>query len=248
MASILLHPGPARRAGLNRRKESDMRRGLAVLTLGLLALPAARASGSGLDVRLGAFFPRAESNLFQDDSELYTVEKDDWQGFSGGIEFNAAVARNVELGIHLDGYERTLDTSYRDFTTENDREIRQTLKFQVVPLGVTLRLIPTSSRVRVAPYIAVGADLFFWKYEEFGDFVDFDDPDLPIIADAFVSDGVAGGGHAAAGVRLRVSHDFSVVGEARYQATSKVDMGDDFAGNQLDLNGWTASVGVHVKF
>lgn len=225
-----------------------MRRTLAVLTLGLLAVPAASASASGLDVRLGAFFPRADSTLFRDDSVLYTVEKDDWRGFAGGVEFNAAVARNVELGIHVDGYDRTLDTSYRDFTTESDREIRQTLKFQVVPLGVTLRLVPTGSRVKVAPYIAIGADLFFWKYEEYGDFIDFDDPDFPVIADAFVSDGVAGGGHAAAGVRLRVTHDFSVVGEARYQAASKVDMGDDFAGSQLDLNGWSAMFGVHVKF
>jgi opacity protein-like surface antigen len=225
-----------------------MRRALGWMTFALLAVPAATASASGLDLRLGAFYPRAESNLFVDDSLLYNVEKSDWVSFAGGIEFNAELARNVELGVHVDGYDRSIDTSYRNYTTEGDREIRQTLKLQIIPVGVTLRLVPTSSRVRVAPYLAVGGDAFFWQYEEHGDFIDFDDPSLPIIPDAFFSDGVEFGGHAAAGVRFKLTHDFSLVGEGRYQFASKADMGEDFTGNRLDLDGWSWQVGIHVRF
>jgi len=225
-----------------------MRRALALLTFGLLAVPAATASASGIDLRLGWFFPSEDSNLFRDDSALYRVSKGDWDSFAGGLEFNAILARNVELGVHVDFYDKGIDTSYRNYTSETGLEIRQRLKLHIIPVGVSFRLVPTSSRVKVAPYVAVGGDAFFWQYEEHGDFIDFHDPSLPIIHDSFFSDGVEFGGHAAAGVRFKLTHDFAILGEGRYQLASKANMEEDFFGNQLDLNGWTAYVGVHVRF
>jgi len=225
-----------------------MRRALAFVTLGLLAaLPCSAVAGS-LDLRLGAFFPREKSSLFADDRELYTVEKGDWRGFSGGVEYSARVARNLELGIHVDGYERSLHSAYRDFTSSRGREIRQTLKLEIVPVGLTLRIVPGSPRATFSPYLAFGADLFYWRYEEYGDFIDFEDPTLPFYEDSFFAEGVTGGGHVAGGLRVRLTHDVSLSGEGRYQAAPKVAMDDDFRGNTLDLNGWSATLGVHVKF
>ncbi len=105
----------------------------------------------------------------------------------------------------------------------------------------------------MAPYIAVGADLFHWRWREYGEFVDFRDPKNPIVSDSFRSDGWAGGFHVAGGVRVRVSNDFSVTAEGRYKR-AKATMGDDFrateAGleNEIDLSGWSATMGVHVRF
>ncbi len=39
----------------------------------------------------------------------------DWDGLLGGAEFFGRVARNVEVGFHVDGYGQTLDTIYRDY-------------------------------------------------------------------------------------------------------------------------------------
>lgn len=226
-----------------------MRRGLALaVNLGLLVALASSAAAGSLDVRLGGFFPSENSNLFRDDRELYTVDKGDWNGFAGGVEYSTRVARNLELGIHVDGYERTLETAYRGFRSDSGREIRQTLKLEIVPVGLTLRIVPSSQRARIAPYIAFGADLFYWRYEEYGDFIDFDDPTLPFLEDSFFAEGVTGGAHVAGGVRVRVSHDLSLTGEGRYQAAPKVSMGDDFRGNTLDLNGWSATFGLHLRF
>ena len=108
--------------------------------------------------------------------------------------------------------------------------------------------MPGGRHATFAPYLAVGGDVVFWEYEEFGDFIDFEDPDLPIIPDAFISDGVSVGGHAAAGVRVRLNHDFSLVGEGRYFLAPKVDMEEDFRGNTLDLSGRSATLGVHIQF
>jgi len=226
-----------------------MRRAAAVLALGVLAvvaLPAAAAAG-GLDVRVGAFWPSADSNIFDDDSELYFVNDGDWVSFTGGAEYSMKIANNLEAGVHLDGYGKHVDTAYRDFVRDDGSDIRQTLELDTVPLGVTLRLIPTGRNARIAPFVGVGGDIVFYEYKEYGDFVDFFDPDLPVIFDSFRSDGVAWGFHATGGVRVFVSDDFAIVGEGRY-LVAKDDMDDDFRGNRIDLGGWSATLGLHIRF
>ena len=234
-----------------------MRRTPALVTLALTTAmlgAAAPSHASGLDLRLGAFFPSAKSNLFSDAAELYFVDpKKDFRGFTGGIEYNTQLVDNVELGISVDGYDKMWDTSYRDYLHPDGGEIRQTLKLDIVPVGLTLRFVPTGRRVPVAPYLAVGADLFYWRWREYGEFIDFRDSDNPIIADSFRSDGWTGGFHVAGGLRVRVSHDFQVTAEGRYQR-AKTTMGDDFSPteegfeNEIDLSGWSATVGVHIRF
>jgi opacity protein-like surface antigen len=224
-----------------------MRRAAAVLALGVIvALPAA-ANAGGLDLRIGGFEPHANSNLFDDDAELYTVRKRDWRGLTGGAEFSSRIADNLEIGFHIDGYGKEHDTHYRDFVREDGSEIRQTLKLTIVPVGVTVRLVPTSRHTKIAPFIGAGVDAFFWKYEEFGDFVDFFDPALPVIADSFRSDGVATGFHVAGGLRLFVSNDVGLTGEVRY-TVAKGNMGDDFRDNRIDVGGFGVTVGMHIRF
>lgn len=214
----------------------------ASLTLGLLAGVPASGLAGGIEVRGGGFAPRAQSNLFADDSELYNVDKKDWAGGTGGVEFSMKLVQNLELGFSVDGYGRTLETHYR-----NDREIFQTLELSVVPVGVSLRLVPTSRRARLAPYATVGADLFFYRYEEYGDFIDFRTPGFDVSSDSFISEGVAPGFHVAGGLRVPVGHDLAITGEVRYQ-WAKADMQDDFRGNKIDLSGPSVTLGVLLRF
>jgi hypothetical protein len=239
-----------------------VRRAILSLTLpALLVAGASRASAGGLDARIGAFFPRGNESLFQDLNSLYTpngnpnqgVRGSDFTSVYGGVEYNAVVAPNVELGLSLDGYGKTLDTSYRDYTRPDGSEIRQQLHLDIVPLGATIRLVPTSKHTRIAPYIGGGVDAVFYSYEERGDFIDFYDPTNPIIADHFKDDGVAFGVHGVGGVRFYLNHDFAFVAEGRYQWAKK-DMGHDFLPNQsglvntIDLSGWSVTGGLHVRF
>lgn len=215
------------------------------------AFPVAASAGS-LDLRVGWFFPRAESNLFADDAVLYReatgepLKSGSWDNWTGGVQFNQAVHDLVELGFSVDYYGRTIDTAYRDYVTESGRDIFQTLQLDIVPVGFQVRIGPTR-RGKLSPYIAGGVDLFFWEYEEYGDFIDFDDPANTIIPDAFISDGVATGFHVAGGVRVPLGDDFSLVMEGRYQ-WAEDDMGEDFAGNKIDLSGASATLGVNLRF
>ena len=228
-----------------------MRRVLAVLMWVIVAGLPTLASAGGLDLRVGGFKPEAKSTLFRDNTELYTVDKGDWAGIYGGVEYSFKVAENFELGFHVDGYGRTVDTAYRDYTRPSGREITQSLKLQTVPMGVTLRFVPRPGRGDITPYFGAGADLVYWKYEELGDFIDFGDPDFPVIADHFAADGTAPGFHAVAGLRVPVGYDFSIVGEVRYLWV-KDDMGGDFGSyrgqHKLDLSGPSATLGVNIRF
>jgi len=79
----------------------------------------------------------------------------------------------------------------------------------------------------VSPYVGIGPDLVFYKYEEFGDFIDFGDPERSISADDFVSEGARPGFHVTGGLRVRIGHDFSILGEGPLQ-WAKATLGDDF--------------------
>jgi len=232
-----------------------LRRSLALVTLFLLAGADRPVSAAGFDLRVGGFFPRANGSLFQDDRSLYFVDPSkDFRGVYGGLEVSMKLAENLELGFSLDGYGRGVDTSYRDYERDNGDEIFQRLELGIVPLGVSLRFVPTSRRAKVAPYLAVGGDLVFWRYREFGDFVDFGDPDLGVVSDAFEARGVQGGLHGAVGIRVALSRDFSLVGEGRYLWAPLETMGDDFAPsepglvNEIDLSGFSVTIGVHIRF
>jgi hypothetical protein len=222
------------------------------------------AGAQGLDLRIGGFLPRmrdcgipssrpAEYTLFQDVCELYAVDENAFDGVYGGIEYSHVIVKNVELAVHLDGSSESVDTFYRDYERPGGSNIFQTLRLRTAPLGMSLRFVPTGKRVKVAPFVGGGIDAVFYQYEEFGDFIGFFDPDLPIKGDAFVDDGVAFGLHAFGGIRFYVNRDFAIVGEARYMWAA-ADMGDDFAPNEpgfvnrIDLSGWTWTVGVHVRF
>ena len=241
-----------------------MRRLLTGLGLILLVASAGRAEAGGLDLRIGGLFPRgrdcgipsavpAEYTLFQDVCELYFVGKNDFDGVYGGIEFNQVLTHYLEVGVHYDYYSRTTDTSYRNYTRPDGTEIRQSLRLRVAPLGVTIRLLPTSKRHKLVPYVGGGVDALFYEYEEYGDLIDFSDPTLPIRSDRIVDDSTAFGVHALGGFRAYLNRDFAIVGEGRYQ-WGKHDMHGDFSPNApglvntIDLGGWTFTVGLHVRF
>ena len=224
-----------------------------VFALAALALLPQGAVASELDVRIGAFFPKAESNLFYDISDLYgfgefdPVEKSDWIGVYGGAEWRFRLAPSFWMGLHVDGYGRTLHTEYVDFVRPSGLPIEQSLELDIVPLGASVRWVPRDRRRDISPYIGAGIDVVFYEYEAIGDFIDFFDDDLPVIPDHFVDDGAAFGLHVLAGIRVPVSDDISITGEARY-LWAKTDMDDDFRDNEIDLGGLSATAGISIRF
>src|SRR5688572_20779875 len=134
-----------------------------ILGIGLMLSVPASTFASGIELRLGGFAPRGQSDLFDDVDELYAVDESDFRGFTGGIEYSVGVGNHFELGFHLDGYGRTVESSYRDFEREDGSPIFQDLRLNIVPLGATLRFLPAGRRARVSPYLAAGGDVYLYQ-------------------------------------------------------------------------------------
>lgn len=230
-------------------------------------LASSALAGGSFEVRLGAFVPAANSNLFADTNELFAVEsvarrlaeidfdripdgvsKADWVGGMGGAEIAGRIGRNVELGFHVDGYSRQLDTVYRDHFHQDWRMVPQTFRLQFVPVGVSFRLINNSRRARLSPYVSVGGDMVHYSYTEEGEFVDFYDANKEIYDDYFESSGWLPGAHVAAGVRVPVGDDFRLVLEGKYLWTARKLMNGDRSLNEIDASGLAITAGLNVRF
>jgi hypothetical protein len=235
----------------------------ALMALGLVAASPAAGWASGIELRLGGFFPRGHSNLFDDVNELYTpdsrrdecsattcpgVSTNDFDGFYGGAEYSFSLNPRLELGISVDGYSKEINSSYRASVRDDGGDINQTLELTLVPVGLSLRVLPLDRHAPVQPYLTIGGDLFYYRYTEIGDFIDFFDDNRPISFDSFQSDGVVFGGHAAAGLRVPIGHDFAITGEVRYQFAPRKQMDDDFSLNEIDVTGTSATIGVRLRF
>ena len=97
------------------------------------------------------------------------------------------------------------------------------------------------------PYFGVGADIVYYEYEEFGEFIDFNSPDLDVRDDYFIDSDATFGLHAVAGLRFPLGDDFSLTAEGRY-LWAKTDMGEDFRLNEIDLSGPSATIGFNIRF
>lgn len=219
----------------------------AVLIGGLMALVPGEASASGIEFRLGGMVPRAKSILFDDSFALYDIQKKDFTGAFGGIEFTKGLAPNIELGLSIDGYGREIPSVYRDFTRPSGREIEQTLRLVIVPASAIVRLVPGGRYRTLTPYAGVGVSAIFWQYEEFGDFIDFGDRNLPVVFDSFKSTGSTVGLVLNAGLRYRINEDFQVTADYR-RFSGKQKMGGDFAPNEIDVSGDAFTLGLRLTF
>lgn len=217
-----------------------------LLALGLMGL-AGEARASGIELRLGGMVPRAKSILFDDDVALYNVEKKDFAGAFGGLEFTKGLTSNIELALSVDGYGREIPTHYRDFTRPSKREIEQTLRLVIVPASAIVRLHRGGRYRTWTPYVGAGVAAMFWQYEEFGDFIDFDTKGQPVVFDSFKSTGATAGLVLNAGLRYRINEDFQVTADFR-NFSGKQKMGGDFAPNQIDVSGAAFTIGFRLNF
>jgi hypothetical protein len=217
-----------------------------LLVAGIGLLPQ-EASASGLELRIGGFLPRAKSILFDDSVHLYTVDKEDFAGGFGGIEFTKGLTSNLELGLSVDGYGREIPTVYRDFTRPSGREIEQTLRLVIVPASAILRVHPGGRYRTFTPYLGAGVSAISWQYEEFGDFIDFSVNGNPVVYDSFKSSGSTVGFVLNAGIRYSINEDFQITADFR-NFSGKQRMGGDFSPNQIDVSGAGLTVGFRLTF
>lgn len=231
------------------------------LTLGCaLALPATASAQSVVNLSIGAFTPRgldgrgSDDVLFVDSGTLATfnqssgIDVSEFNGFTIGGEWLFALGNNFEGGLGIAYYQKTVPTSYADFTDQSGNEIQQDLKLRIVPFTATVRFLPLGHRSGIVPYIGGGVAVLSYHYSETGQFVDF--TDNSIFTDTFSASGSTTGPVILGGVRVPVG-GLVVGGEIRYQ-NAKGDLPttgtNSFLAPKIDLTGTSYLVTVGFKF
>ena len=233
---------------------------LAALLLMMVAAPLMAAPGPGrhqISFTFGSFNVRGEEARVEGDVLIanvgfldFTIK--DFDGFVGGAEYLFSPAAWVEVGAGISRYGQTVPSMYADLTYADGRDIVQDLKQRVVPITGTVRFLPLgiSAETRDFPlqvYLGGGIAALFWQYSEVGDFVDYE-PDPPeIFRGQYVQDGTKAGLVLLGGARVRVGSRIAIGGEVRYQRAAG-ELGSDFYGDKIDLEGFTYNFTFNVRF
>jgi opacity protein-like surface antigen len=229
---------------------------VAVLVLGLAATPDAAAQQS-VNLFIGGFTPQSldargtDDVLFQNSTFLSTFNRDsgiDISKFNGatfGGEYLVGIGRNLEGGLGLSFYQRSVPVSYTASVNSNGAEIVQDLKLRIVPFTATVRFLPLGNDSAIQPYIGAGVGVFAWRYSETGEFIDARNN---IFVDSFKASGSATGPVVLGGVRVPMG-PVGIGGEIRWQnAKSDLPASEGFAGDRLSLGGFNYIFTMNFRF
>jgi hypothetical protein len=239
----------------------------AALIIGIVA-PAPAAAQQSFNIFLGGFVPhgidaRDDDVLFresvnggclppQQPCALATLNRNtgidmsEFNSFTFGGEWLFGLGNNLEGGLGVGFYQRTVPTTYADLVNKNGTEIAQELKLRTVPFTATVRFLPTGRRSSFVPYIGAGVGIMAWRYSETGQFVDSTDRST-IFAANFVGSGGAVGPVILGGVRVPLG-GAAIGGEVRYQSAKGDLSTDDFIAPKIDLGGFNYLFTVAFRF
>jgi hypothetical protein len=230
------------------------------LATGLLASPSASAQQS-LNFYIGGFVPTAldargtdnrhDDVLFQDSLSLRTLNRDSgidigqFNNVTVGGEWLFGIGRNLQGGLGIGFYQRTVPTTFTQFVNPDGTEIAQELKLRIVPFTATIRVLPFGNDHPIQPYVGAGVGIYAWRYSETGEFLDVNK--VPF-TDSFVGSGSAVGPVVLGGVRVPIG-PVGVGGEIRWQGgLGTLPASEDFAGPKIDLGGFNYLFTFNVRF
>lgn len=232
-----------------------------------LAPPAhAQSAGQGflfqeprwtLAVRGGFDRANASSDLFEFVTDTLTLDRSDFSGVNVSMDLAYSIKPRVDLALNV-GYSGSKTPSeFRKYVGTDDLPIAQTTRFVRIPLTASVKayLTPRGQTIgslawipaRFSPYVGVGGGAVRYKFEQNGEFVDSESPNLDIFRDRLSTDGWTPTAHGLAGFDFALSPRWGVTTEARY-SWARSETSGDFENYRIDLSGLSATMGLHVRF
>lgn len=215
------------------------------------------APKASLTLRVGYSVPRAGSDLFDFTRNQLTVDQDDFNGAAVAGELGVRMTERVDFTMGL-GYAGSVTRSeFRDWVDADNLPIEQQTEFDMVPFtagfkaylgqrGRSIGRLAWVPQSQINPYVGVGAGVTWYRFEQFGDFIDSET--LDIFSDNLLSDGFAPTIQVMGGLDLTLTPRVYFTGEARY-GWANAPLGGDFVGfDDLDLAGLQASAGIGFRF
>ncbi len=195
---------------------------------------------------LGIFEPEGDSQYWDESFDVFTGSASDFEDLVFGADYLWFTSRNAGLLFGVSGYDGRTTQSYLDWTDADGRDIGHATTLGLVDL--TAAYIVRFGRGSLRPYLGGGGGLLWWELREEGSFIDFGDPEIPVIYASYLADGNTWELFALAGVDIRLSHRWSFFFEGRYRWADD-ELNKDFAGfGTIDLSGTQAAGGLSFNF
>jgi hypothetical protein len=158
---------------------------------------------------------------------------------------------HISLGGNFAYYQGQTTVQELGFFFPDGAPIFRDIRLEIVPLEIALKVLPIGRNQPVIPYFGGGGGIYYWQYEEFGNFIiNRNTNDPRIIQGSAYSDGYDPGWHVEGGVQIPVARSIALQFEAKYwQAKGDLDVtGFDPSFAPLDLSGSSYSGGISIWF
>lgn len=234
---------------------------LAALTLLLLPLSAMaqedwyRLKTGSISFRAGYFMPTGNSDIWDENTADLTYAVSDFNNYLLGFEFNYFASHYLTVGLSVDFYRKSIGSEYVDYVDNLGNPIMQDITLEVVPITGTVKFTPLGNGSpgyrgqrgsRFVPWVGGGLGVYAFRYEEFGEFIDF--TDMSIYDGDFITESAALGFHVAGGVVFPMGLDWDAFFELRY-AIAEGELSEDFLGfDPIDIGGVSVIFGASYRF
>lgn len=206
--------------------------------------------------RIGKFFPRADSGLFDMITRELTLEKSDFRAWDFGIDGGFSMHQRVDLVFSFDYSKRTKNSEFRDFIDEQGLPITQNTSYSQIPLiaGVKFLLVPQGRQVgqyawlpsRIVPFVGSGGGILWYQFKQDGDFVDF--TTLEIFPATLESSGWVPTVYLGGGADIHLFKSAYLTLDLRYSWANH-ELKRDFVGfDPIDLSGLRLTTGIYWHF
>lgn len=218
-----------------------------------------------VNLRAGAFLPRASGQFYDFAFERFTLDRGDFRSFTGGADLGLWVNDHLELVVSADVASSTQRSEYRDWWEETPQGdslgIGQSTRLTYGPaLSVGAKVYPMArgehlSRFvwvpnQVAPYLSAGLGVMGYELEQWGDWVVETGPDEGLIfTEEFQTSDANFITFLGAGLDYMLRPRIALNLDARY-TWGEDKMGGDFSDfdRPLDLSGLRLTAGLSYRF
>lgn len=194
-----------------------------------------------LRLRIGVFQPQADSMYWDDVFTDFTGSASSFEDVVFAIDYLWMTSRQSGFVLGASFYDGNTTQAYRDWVDSEGRAINHTTSLRLNDIYGAF--VYRFGRTGVRPYVGAGGGLLWWRLREEGNFIDFSDPDLPIIFAAYQSDDTTWELLGLAGIEVPLTFTWRFLAEGRYR-WAEDELGGDFAGfGEIDLSGFEVTVG-----
>jgi hypothetical protein len=196
--------------------------------------------------RAGLFTPEGNSQYWEDKFADFSGSVDSFRDFTWGLDYMWRTSQSTGVLFGTSFFNGKATQSYLDWVDADGRDISHTTSLELWDL--TAAFVWRFGRGGLVPYVGLGGGFQNWKLEETGNFIDFGDPELPIVFAGYRSSDWTYELFGLAGVDVPLAYQWSFFVEGRYRY-SEDELADDFSGfGTVDLSGTELTAGFSWNF